>query len=127
MDSKNQFTVFCLCIIVGFLGGILYEIFAFFRWICGCERGKNKIIGGILDVGFFICFAVFCVISTFLLSFSGFRVYFWLGFALGGTLYSKTLRRILAFLENVCYNVFRRIVNKAKSKKKLSKMGDEDI
>ena len=127
MHSQNQFTNFCLCIAVGFLGGILYEIFAFFRWICGCEKGKNKIIGGILDLIFFICFAVFCVISTFFLSFSGFRVYFWLGFALGGTLYSKTLRRTLAFLENVCYNVLRRIINKAKSKKKLSNDGGKDI
>ena len=123
MYSKNQFIVFCLCIAVGFFGGILYEIFAFFRWIFGCERGKNKILGGILDLLFFLCFAIFCVISTFSLSFSGFRVYFWLGFALGGALYSKSLRRILAFLENVCYNVLRKIVNKAKSKKKLSKNG----
>ena len=127
MDSKNQLTVFCLCIAVGFVGGFIYEIFAFFRWICGCEREKNKIIGGIFDLLFFICFAIFCTFSTFLLHFSGFRVYFWLGFALGGGLYSKTLRRIVAFLENMCYNVFRKIVNKAKSKKKLSKMGDEDI
>lgn len=127
MDSKNQLTVFCLCMAVGFLGGFIYEIFAFFRWICGCERGKNRIIGIVFDVLFFICFAIFCVISAFLLHFSGLRTYMWIGFALGGTLYSKILRRIVAFLENMCYNVLRRIVNKAKSKKKLSKMGDKDI
>ena len=127
MDSKNQFFVFCLCIAVGFVGGFLYEIFAVLRLIFGCERGKNKFLGSIFDFFYFVIFAIFCIFASFFLRFSGFRVYFWLGFALGGTLYSKTLRRILAFLENVCYNVFRRIVNKAKSKKILSKMGDEDI
>jgi hypothetical protein len=50
-----------------------------------------------------------------------------LGYGLGGWLYSKTLRRIVAFLENMCYNVICRIINKAKSKKKLSKVGDENI
>lgn len=127
MDSKNQFTVFCLCIAIGFVGGVIYEIFAFFRWILGCERGKNKIFGGIFDFLFFVCFAVFCIIFSYLLHFSGFRAYIWLGFGFGGALYSKTLRRILAFLENMCYNVIRRIIKKAKSKKKLSKVGDKDI
>lgn len=120
MDSKNQFTTFCLCVAVGFLGGIFYEIFAFIRCIFGCERNKNKIFGGILDFLFFICFAVFCIISSFFLHFSGFRVYMWLGFGLGGVLYSKSLRRILAFLENMCYNAVCKIVIKAKSKIKLS-------
>lgn len=127
MDSKNQFTVFCFCVLIGVIGGFIYELFAFLRWICGCERGKNKILSIVFDFLFFVCFAIFSIISMFLLDFSGFRIYMWWGFALGGLLYSKTLRRIVAFLENVCYNVFRRIVNKAKSKKKLSKVGDKDI
>lgn len=129
MDSKNQFTVFCLCIAIGFFGGIIYEIFAFFRLIFGCEQGKNKIFGGLLDFLFFICFAIFCIFFSFLLHFSGFRVYIWLGFAVGGALYSKTLRRILAFFENICYTKVRKlisiVINKAKRKKKLSKLGDK--
>jgi hypothetical protein len=127
MDSKSQFSVFCFCIAVGFVGGVLYEIFAFCRLIFGCHRGKNRILGGVVDVLFFICLAIFCVISSFLLHFSGFRAYMWLGFALGGIGYAKTLRRILAFLENMCYNVIYKMVIKAKSKKKLSKLGDKDI
>jgi hypothetical protein len=117
MDSKNQFTVFCFCLAIGFLGGVIYEVFAFFRWIFGCERGKNKIFGGIFDFLFFIFFAFFCVISSFLLHFSGFRIYMWLGFGLGGALYSKTLRRIVAFLEKICYNFIYKIVIKAKARK----------
>lgn len=121
MDSKNQFTIFCLCIAVGFVGGMIYEVFAVFRWIFGCKRGKNKNFGGLLDFLFFICLAIFYTLSSFLLHFSGFRVYMWLGFGIGGVLYTKTLRRMVAFWENMCYNVFHKIVIKAKSKKKLSK------
>ena len=117
MDSKNQFTVFCLRLAVGFTCGLIYEIFAFFRWIVGCERGKNKVLGGILDFLFFISFAVFCIFSSVLLHFSGFRVYMWLGFGLGGMIYSKTLRRIVAFFENMCYNLSYKIIIKAKARK----------
>ena len=125
MDTKNQFVVFCLCIAVGFVGGLIYEIFAFFRFLFGCERGKNKIFGGIFDFLFFVCFAVFCTFCAALLRFSGFRAYMWLGFGLGMAVYLKTLRRIVAFWENICYNVFRKMLNKAKSKKKLSNLGDK--
>lgn len=117
MDTQNQFTVFCLCLAVGFAGGLIYEIFAFIRWIFGCERGKNKVFGGILDFLFFICFAIFCITASFLLHFSGFRVYMWLGYGLGCMLYSKTLRRIVAFLENMCYNLSCKIIMKAKARK----------
>ena len=117
MDTKNQFTVFCLCLAVGFAGGLIYEIFAFIRWIFGCERGKNKVFGGILDFLFFICFAIFCITASFLLHFSGFRVYMWLGYGLGCMLYSKTLRRLVAFLENMCYNLSYKIIMKAKARK----------
>lgn len=127
MDSKNQFTVFCLCIAVGFVGGLIYEIFALFRFLFGCERGKLAFLGGIFDVLFFIVFSLFCIFSAFLLRFPSFRAYMWLGYALGGGLYAKTLRRMVAFLEKVCYNVLRNIVIKAKTKKKLSKSGDKDI
>ena len=117
MDAQNQFIIFSLCIAVGFVGGLIYEIFAFIRWIFGCERGKNKVFGGILDFLFFVSFAIFCIIASFALHFSGFRVYMWLGFGLGGTIYSKTLRRIVAFLENMCYNLSYKIIIKAKARK----------
>ena len=117
MDTKNQFSVFCLCLAVGFIGGLIYEIFAFFRWIFGCGRGENKFFGGLLDFLFFVSFAIFCIFSSVLLRFSGFRVYMWLGFGLGGMIYSKTLRRIVAFLENMCYNLSCKIVIKAKARK----------
>ena len=123
MDSKNQFFVFCLCIAVGFVGGFLYEIFAVLRLIFGCERGKNKFLGSIFDFFYFVIFAIFCIFASFFLRFSGFRVYIWLGFGVGGILYIKTLRRILAFFQKLCYNKICILVQKAKSKKILSNSG----
>ena len=127
MDAKNQFTVFCLCVAIGFLGGILYEFFVFFRLLFGCERGKNKILGGTLDVLFFAVFALFCVSASFVLRFPSFRGYMWLGYAVGGIFYGKTLRRIVAFSEKVCYNMIIKAVKRRKGKKKLSKNGGTEI
>lgn len=127
MDSKNQFTVFCFCVVVGFLGGIVYEVFAFFRALFGCGKGKNKLLGAVCDVLFFIVFAALCVAAAFILEFPRFRVYMWLGYAVGGIIYAKTLRRIVAFSEKVCYNILIKAVKKAKSKKKLSKTREEKV
>lgn len=121
MDSARQFPVFLLCILIGFGGGILYEVFAFFRLLFRCEKRKNKVLSILLDVTFFIVFAFVCVYTAFMLDFPELRVYMWIGYALGGVIYSKTLRRILAFLEKVCYNSLAKIAKKAKTKKKLLK------
>ena len=121
MDSARQFSVFLLCILIGFSGGILYEVFAFFRLIFRCKKRKNIFLSILLDVTFFIVFALLCVYAAFALDFPNIRVYMWIGYALGGVIYSKTLRRILAFLEKVCYNVLAKLVKKAKTKKKLLK------
>lgn len=121
MDSAHQFPVFILCTAIGFCGGLLYEVFAFFRLIFRCEKRKNIFLGALFDVAFFIAFALLCIYAAFLLSFPDIRVYMWIGYALGGLIYAKTLRRIVAFLEKVCYNTFARLVKKAKTKKKLLK------
>ncbi len=127
MDSRNQFTYFCLCIAVGFVGGIIYEIFASFRKILRCPHGKNRVLGGMVDVAFCGCFAVLCTASAYWLHLPSFRFYMWIGYALGFLIYLKTLRRTVAFLQKVCYNVLCKIAKRAKIKKKLSKTGDKLI
>ena len=64
MDTQNQFAIFGICLCIGFVGGVLYEIFAPLRLAFGCAHGKNKIVGYTLDVVFWICFAVFTVINV---------------------------------------------------------------
>lgn len=124
MDSKGQFGVFCICIAVGFVGGLLCEIFVLFRALLRCGRGKNKILGILLDVTYFLCFAVLCIYAAYRFRFPSLRLYMWVGYAVGGIIYLKTLRRIVAFFEKVCYNKVDKMAKKVKTKKKLSKMGD---
>ena len=118
MDAKNQLFVFCLCFLIGFVGGALYEIFALFRLLFECEKGKNKGLGLLFDLSFFILYALFCVLASYFFQFTNFRVYRWFGFGIGGWLYAKTLRRIVAFLEKICYNMLHRRIKKPKSKEK---------
>lgn len=128
MDTGNQFAVFGLCIGVGFVGGALYEVFACLRFLLGCSRGKNKILGGTLDIVFFICFACICVFAAYVFRFPDFRVYTWLGYALGGILYLKTLHEIVAFFGKVCYNSITKLIKKAKNREKtLILRGDTNL
>ena len=127
MDGKGQFGVFCLCIAVGFCGGVLYEFFAIFRKVCGCEKGKNKILGSVFDVLFFLSFAIWCVFTSYIGDFPAFRIYQWLGYAVGGILYSKILRRIVAFFEKLCYNELKKVCKWQKSKKTLGKKQEKKL
>ncbi len=125
MDGKGQLSIFFICIAVGFVGGLLYEFFALLRTIFRCEKGKNKIIGIILDVTFFVCFAIIAIYVAYRYRFPNLRFYMWIGYGSGWIIYLKTLRRIVAFLQKVCYNKIAKSVKKVKTKKKLSKMGDK--
>ena len=128
MDTGNQFAVFGLCIGVGFVGGVLFEAFAFLRFLLGCPRGKNKILGSLLDIAFFLLFACCCIWIAYVFKFPDFRAYTWLGYALGGILYLKTLHEIVAFFEKVCYNSVTKLIKKAKKREKtLSKRGDTNL
>ncbi len=123
MDSKNQLFYFCICIITGFAVGILYEVFVCFRLIFRCDKGKNKILGVILDVIYPVCVAALCIFTQFYLHFPAFRVYMWIGYAVGFTIYLKILRRILAFLQKTCYNKLAKVLRKAKNQEKTLQKG----
>ena len=118
MDTKNQLTCFLLSVVIGFSGGVLYELFAFIRLTLGCERGKRKGIGVALDILFGGTFAIWACYASFLFRFPSFRVYMSVGWLFGGILYVKTLRRMVAFLERMCYNILVTMVRKAKGKDK---------
>ena len=123
MDSKNQLFYFCICLLTGFFAGILYEPFAFLRQILRCNRGKNKILGIAVDILYPILFACICISVQFYLRLPAFRVYMWIGYAVGFIIYLKILRRILAFLQKTCYNMLARVLRKVIIKKKSPKKG----
>ena len=127
MDTKGQLTYFLLSLAIGFVGGLIYELFFLFRLFFSCDKGKRKGIGIGLDLGFCFCFAIWCIYTSFCLRFPDFRGYIGVGWVLGFIIYLKILHRILALLRKVCYNVLVRIVKKAKSKKKTLIKEREDI
>lgn len=128
MDTSNQFTVFALCLFVGFVSGVVYEAFAFGRFLLGCKKGKQKVLGAALDILFFIAFACVCTTFAYTFRFPNFRVYIWIGYFLGLILYLKTLHQIVAFFENMCYNGINKLIKKAKNREKtLSKEVDKKV
>ena len=127
MDTKGQFTYFLLSVAIGFVGGLLYEIFAFFRFLFGCNRKKARTTGIVLDVLFGISFGIFCIYVCYFLRFPDFRGYMALGWGIGLIIYIKTMRRIVAFFEKVCYNGITKLGKRAKTDKKLLKREDFDI
>lgn len=127
MDSKNQFYIFCFCLAIGFVGGLMYEPFSFIRKLFKHQKPLNKIIGVIADLLYCLTLTALCIFTAYLLHFPDFRLYMILGYAIGLIIYLKILHRTLAIFEKVCYNMFTKVVKKAKSKKKLSKRGEYNI
>ena len=121
MDSRNQFSVFCLCLLIGFINGVVYEPFAFVRILFKCRKEKNKTIGRIADILFFLIFSILCIYASYRLHFPDFRWYMSVGYGLGFIIYLKILHRIVAIFEKVCYNIYTQGVKKAKKQEKLSK------
>ena len=118
MDTGGQFAQFGLCIVVGFLGGIIYDVFAFVRLLFSCGRGKCKVVEIANDVAFWLTFAVLAVACAYKFYFSTFRTYTWLGYILGGIIYSKSLHKIIAFFEIMWYNGIKKLINKARNQEK---------
>ena len=121
MDAKNQFTVVCICVVAGFVFGIAYAIVAFIRMLFACPRGKNKWLGVALDIVFWLVFAVYYIVVAYAFAFPNFRVYTWVGYAVGGIIYLKTLHKVVAFLGNLCYNICKERLKKHKEKRRNSK------
>ena len=103
---------------VGFVGGVLYEVFSLVRLVFRCGRGKRKTLGIVLDVSFGLSFSLWCIVAAHALRFPDVRVYMYAGYALGLIIYLKSLHRILAFLESLCYN---KVSKKARRRKNSQK------
>jgi hypothetical protein len=118
MDTKNQFAFFLLSVAIGFVGGLLYGLCAFVRFLFRCNRGKRKMIGFCIDLAFCLAFAFWAIFASFSLRFPDFRGYMCIGWLVGGIIYLIFLHRILAFCGKICYNRLVKVVTKAKSKEK---------
>lgn len=122
MPAQSQLIFLCISFLSGFVFGLIYEVFYFLRLICGSVKGRRKTVEIVLDICFFLAFAVWEIYVAYVFRFPSFRAYVWLGCFLGLIIYLKSLHKIIAFLENLCYN---KIVKKIKQRKKLLKRGEK--
>ena len=126
MDTNRQWYVFCACILIGVIGGVVYDVCSLVVF-----QGKNKKIYGtfrlIADVVFFLLFAVLCVFLGNRLGFAGVREYYFIGYAIGLALYLKTFHKAVAFLKNICYNGVKKVMEWLKRAKKLSKRKEKSV
>ena len=111
---QNQLLIFCICVAAGFVGGIVYECFHAIRVLFACQGKKRAWIAVILDIAFFLTLSVGYIFTAYAFHFPAFRVYMWIGYAVGLIIYLKTLHKILAFLQIMCYNRLTKVVKRTK-------------
>ena len=116
MDSARQLSRFFICILLGLLGGLLYEFCSIFA----LKRPKKlqKTTRFIADLLFFLLFSVWIILSASRLVFPNFRGYYYVGFAVGLIFYLKTFHKAVAFFKNVCYNGVKKLANCVKNFRK---------
>ena len=114
----QQLSFFCLSVFIGFISGLPYDVFSFFRWFCKGKKRVNKIITVSLDLLFFCLFSVLCLYMAYRMHFPGVRGYILAGFLLGFIIYLNFLHRMLAFFRKVCYNILVKLIKRRKKQEK---------
>lgn len=128
MDTKGQIVVFLWYLAIGFGCGILYDAFTPFRWFVQKKAKKNGgIVVAVLDVAFWIGVWLITVAFAFALRLPTVRGYAWLALLVGGIIYLKSLRRIVAFLQNLCYNKCKKVQPKPKLGKNARKKAEREV
>ncbi|MBO5363417.1 MAG: spore cortex biosynthesis protein YabQ [Clostridia bacterium] len=131
MDTAGQLSRFFVCVLIGIVGGVLYDLFSLpvpFGQVLKKRFQKGaQIIRFVADVGFFIAFAALCIVALNALCFPDFREYYYLGFAVGLILYLKTFHKAVAFFKIMCYNVVKKLVNCVKSRKNFRKKEEKRL
>lgn len=103
MDAAAQLPAFLICIATGVGIGLLYDAFFPLR--------RFKIAGAIADAAFCVIAAAVYVFVATKCAFPDFRIFTYLGLAIGVVIYLKSLRRVVAFFQNMCYNKFSKVKN----------------
>lgn len=125
MDSQGQLARFLTCVLLGLVGGVIYECTSLLSlpW----RRKAKAVMRGVADVTFFALFAILCVWVLTMLNISAFREYYYLGFAIGLILYIKTFHKALAFFKRICYNTITKLVKCPKNRKNFREKGEEKL
>lgn len=114
-ERGEQIFVFLVCVLTGVASGVVYEVFYILRKLFPSAFSIA------FDVAFFLVFAGMSIFASVLFAFPNFRVYMYLGNALGLILYLKSIHLIVAFLWKLCYNKARKVLKRRKSTKNSKK------
>lgn len=125
ITPQKQLLYFLLCVCIGFGNGLIYELFLFIRQIFRCNKRKRRWLGITIDVLFCLSFSSVCQIFSVWFHLPDLRVYMLCGYVVGFIIYSKSLRRIVAFLKKVCYNTCVGLWKSLKARKNSLKRLDK--
>ena len=126
MDTATQLRVFCLCVLVGGCGGVLYTPLCLIRKFRYFKNAKRKGLSIALDILYCLAFAALTVYAAYLLKFPSFRTYMWGGYLLGEIIYLKILHKTIAFFENMWYNKISKGIKKAKNRRNTLKREENE-
>ncbi len=101
--------VFLICVFIGVLGGVIYDVFFLPRDLC-----RKKWLRFVCDFLFCLCFGAFYLFSAVCLGLPSIRFFHLLGLLLGLFLYLKSFHKIIAFLSGKLYNKTNSRVRKRK-------------
>lgn len=114
--SKHQIFIFIACLSFGAIYGIIYSFLSGIKFFI-----KNRIINGILDVLFCLSFGFLFVLYSYIMNFTNFRFYMFIGLMVGFILYLKSFHIILAKYCKKIYNIIYKKLGKFKQWKKKAK------
>ena len=114
--SLDQPRVFAVCLIIGILSGVLYEVFGLIL----CFIKQKYIKHGVKFLWLILCVPIYISFS-FYYEFPDFRAYMPIGVGVGIYLYKLSIHKIFAILQNKVYNIITKLVYKLKASNERSK------
>ncbi len=117
MATRGQLIYFLLSVLLGFLGGFLWQVFSLFR--LPFPKGKARRIATVAsDCLSLVLWGAFCCVVSARFFMPDHRAYRYIGYALGFIIYLKTVKNLLDFLKNVCYNKLTKLRKSKKARLK---------
>ena len=114
MNGADQFYIFLVCTLFGAASGVIYDVI--YCAVLPFKKSWVKIVGDLLFSAIFIVLYLFL---SLLFSFPAFRLYMFLGCAVGFYLYLKSFHKIVAFFARKVYNKIRSRAHLAKKEKRV--------
>ena len=113
-NQLNNFLIFLFC---GIILGLIYNIFEIIFILNYQKKLKNIVFNGI----FYVFFALFFIFLINIFNFGLFSITLTLSIILGFLWFKTVSKKLVVFLKNKCYTLFKKNFKgqKCKNKKKL--------